>query len=512
MPEITIPAMLARNSTECGWLDVMVDGDRRISHALLDSASLELAARLVAAGVNKGDRVGLLMPNGIEWAINAMAIMRIGAVLVPLSTLLRPPELVAQLATAAVSHLVLVESYRNRSYLEDLESEIPGVLIGERSAALPYLRRVWTEIPSGSVPLDLVRALGERVSPADDMAILFTSGSRGTPKGVIHMHGNAIAATASGLSARCVGPGERLYIPMPFFWMGGFGGGLLTVLLAGATLLTEQDPEPASTLAFLEREKATLFRGWPDQAARLAADPAFVSADLSSMSPASLGAVLPVSLRPAPGARANLFGMTESFGPYCGYRADTDMPDGEWGSCGQSFEGVEVRITDPETGLPRSAGEEGEIWLRGHNMLRGICGRPRSTVFTADEFYRTGDLGRLDEAGFLWYVGRLDDMFKVKGATVYPSEVEAVLRSIKGVKEAHVTNVTGESGQEEVGAVVVSSLDVATLRDQVKSRLSAFKVPTVWLVTEDRGAVPMLASGKVDKTRLQEQLKSGACL
>ena len=98
------------------------------------------------------------------------------------------------------------------------------------------------------------------------MVILFTSGSRGAPKGVIHTHGSALRATASGLEARCVRAGERLYIPMPFFWTGGFSGGLLSVLIAGATLLTESTPEPGRTIHFLERERVTLFRGWPDQA------------------------------------------------------------------------------------------------------------------------------------------------------------------------------------------------------------------------------------------------------
>ena len=125
------------------------------------------------------------------------------------------------------------------------------------------------------------------------MVVLFTSGSTGSPKGTIHTHGGGLRAVAAGLDARCVRPGERLYIPMPFFWTGGFCGGLLSVLLAGATLVTEAEPEPARTLALLQEERVTLFRGWPDQAARLAADPAFAEADLSALGDGSLGALLP---------------------------------------------------------------------------------------------------------------------------------------------------------------------------------------------------------------------------
>ena len=453
----TIPRLLAERRRDDADVQALVDDAGAITYAELDDASRALAARLVAAGVAKGDRVGLMRRNGIPWATTALAVMRIGAVLVPLSTLLRPPELQAQLDTASVTRLIA-----------DVD-----------------------DVPRSAVTEATVWELEDVVRPADDLAIVFTSGSRGAPKGVIHTHGNALRATASGLDARCVGRGERLYIPMPFFWTGGFGGGLLTVLVAGATLLTEAAPEPGRTLAFLERERVTLFRGWPDQAARLAAHPAFATTDLSSLRPGSLAGVLPPERRPARGARANLFGMSESCGPYCGDRLDVDMPPEKHGSCGRPFPGVEVRIAEPD----------GEIWLRGPNLMRGICGRERSTVFTADGWYRTGDLGRLDDDGYLWYSGRLDDMFKVKGATVYPSEVEAALRSVPGVAQAHVTDVDGQ-----VGAMVVSSLDHAELTEAVRSRLSSFKVPTMWHVTTDATAVPTSATGKVDKGRLQQLL------
>src|ERR1019366_6724380 len=133
-----------------------------------------------------------------------------------------------------------------------------------------------------------------------------TSGSRGTPKGVIHTHGGAIRSTSAGLLSRCVGPDERLYIPMPFFWTGGFSGGLMTALVAGATLITEAIPDADRTLRLLERERVTLFRGWPDQAARLASHPTFGTTDLTNLRPGSLPAVLPADTRPEPGARANL--------------------------------------------------------------------------------------------------------------------------------------------------------------------------------------------------------------
>ncbi|SHN75881.1 class I adenylate-forming enzyme family protein [Cryptosporangium aurantiacum] len=502
--ERTVPAVLRTRLRLDAAREAVVDDERSVTYAELDDASRTLATALVAAGVRKGSRVGLLAPNGVDWVVAAVAVTRIGAVLVPLSTLLRPPELLAQLREASVSHLIAVPAFRNRRYLDELEEAAPGLTGGRRHVGVPHLRAVWSTeaLPGAAAPAGVRAALEDAVRPADDLVILFTSGSRGRPKGVVHTHGSALFATASGLDARCVGHGERLYLPMPFFWTGGFGPGVLSALLAGATLLTEAEPEPGRTIRFLERTGATLFRGWPDQAERLAAHPSFAGADLSRLGPGSLPAILPDDVRPAPGARANVFGMTETLGPYCGARLDVDLPVGKEGSCGQPFDGVDVRIVDPDSGAVRGPGEDGEIRVRGRGLLRTICGRSRADVFDRDGFYPTGDLGTLDADGYLWYRGRRDDMFKVSGASVYPVEVETALRSLPGVSEAHVTDHLDDDVRR-VAAVVVTRLDPGTLADGVRQRLSAFKVPTRWVVLDDPADVPRLASGKVDLDALR---------
>jgi acyl-CoA synthetase (AMP-forming)/AMP-acid ligase II len=203
-----------------------------------------------------------------------------------------------------------------------------------------------------------------------------------------------------------------------------------------------------------------------------------------------------------------LFGMTETFGPYCGYAADTDMPQAAWGSCGKPFPGMEVRIVDTDSGDPVGAGTVGMIQIRGPHMLRGICRRAREDLFTSSGFYPTGDLGHLDTDGFLFYHGRSDDMFKVSGATVYPSEVEQALRTIAGVDNAFVTNVPAAAG-ERVGAAVVCTDRTVTadeLRGAARKLLSAFKVPTVWLVLESDDDIPRGATGKPDARGLREML------
>jgi len=500
----TIPLLLAQRVADSAQTEAIVDDDARVTYAELDKLSRDRAVWLVANGVNKGHRVGLLMPNRIEWAINAYAVMRIGAVLVPLSTFLRPAELCTQLSIAAVKHLIAVSEFRGRNYQQDIASI--------DRATLPSLRNIWRakELGNGGNEEEraVTAALEEQVLPANDMAIIFSSGSSGVPKGVLHTHGNAIRANAAGLAERCVQKNTRLYLPMPFFWVGGFAGGLLSALNAGATLLTEAIPEPQQTLKFLQRERVTLFRGWPDQAAQLANHADFANTDLSQLTPGSLDALLPPALRSKSGARANLFGMTETFGPFCGYALDKAMPKDKAGSCGKPFAGMELRIVDSVSGVNVPAGVIGSIQIGGRNILRGICGREREDIFTVDGWYDGGDIGRLDDDGYLYFAGRKDDMIKIKGVTIYPTEIESALESAPQVQRAVTVDI---DDAKAIGAAIIpqafGSFDLAQLQRHAATQLSAFKIPARWIVFESLTDLPRLVTGKIDKTRLRQLLE-----
>lgn len=501
MPD-TIDRLVRFQAARHGTKPMVIDPTTRVSYRDLDSTTKDLAAVFLEAGVRKGTRVGLVMPNCTRWVQVCIALTRIGAVLVPLSTLLPPAELTAQLRMAAVQFVLSVEEFRGHRYLDGVRS-VPR-------AELPALQQVWSADQlaqaTGESARRIVDAITETVTAADPLVVMFTSGSSGPPKGVVHSHGNALGAVRSGLAARCITADTRLYLPMPFFWVGGFGSGILSALLAGATLITEERPQPDTTLRLLERERVTLFRGWPDQADALARHPDRARVDLSALRPGSLDALLPDRQRAQTGSRATLFGMTEAFGPYCGYPADTDLPVSARGSCGKPFPGMDVRIVDPDTGEPVATGTIGTIQLRGPHTLRGICRRSREEVFTADGFYPTGDLGRLDEDGFLFYHGRSDDMFKVSGASVYPGEVERALRTIDGVDNAFVTDLPGAAGRRVGAAVVSRALLVDEIRSAARELLSSFKVPTAWLLLESDNDVPRGATGKVDVRRLREML------
>lgn len=267
--DTTIDRLLRRNAAVHPEKAAVIDPASQVTHGDLDRITRTLAAALVGAGIGKGSRVGLVMPNSVQWVQIAVAVTRIGAVLVPLSTLLAPRELVTQLRTAVVQVLITVDEFRGHRYLDDLRAELglPDLDDPLHSAELPALRQVWSPdrpTEARAVDHELVDALTDTVTPSDALAIMFTSGSSGPPKGVVHSHGNALGAVAAGLHALCIDADTRLYLPMPFFWVGGFGSGVLSALVAGATLGTEQIPQPESTLRLLEAERVTLFRGWPD--------------------------------------------------------------------------------------------------------------------------------------------------------------------------------------------------------------------------------------------------------
>jgi acyl-CoA synthetase (AMP-forming)/AMP-acid ligase II len=513
-----------------GDRDLAVLGDERLTFAECERRSAELARALLASGVGPGTHVGLLAPNRPEWIVAFLAATRIGALVPLLNTYYKPRELSWVLEHSDVEVLFTVDRHLGHGYPERLEAIAPGLADQTHEAirvdSHPALRTVWMwgdRVPRWAGPvadlLERADTVGEddlleaeaRVRPNDAMLVIYTSGSTSEPKGVVHSHGGAIRHPYNLLPFRDLEPGDVCYTPMPLFWVGGLTYTLLSCMHAGATVVFEEQFEPGATLELIERERVTHVIGWPHMAKALTEHPSFPERDLSSVRGGSLDALLPEELRVGdPELRANSLGMTESLGPHSIERIGSALPPDKKGSFGRSVPGVEHRIVDPLTGSDRPPGEMGEIWIKGYSLMLGHLKTDRSTLFTRDGWFRTGDAGYLDADGHLYFKGRMGDQIKSSGMNITPREVELVLEEQPEVMHAFVMGVPHAERGEDVSAAVVfrpgREADVDELRSRVKAEMSSYKVPRHIATFSSPDELPWLESGKVDRRALQASL------
>lgn len=531
--EPCIPAFLRHIVAEHGPRTLLVLGEERLSYAEAEQRSRGLARALLADGVGKGTRVGMLFPNGPDWLVAWLAVTRIGALAVPINTFLQARELGWLLRHADVDTLLLCDRFLSHDYLAQLEEAAPSLKKATSAAPrllaaeLPYLRRVvpfgdgerpWTTHSAAFLaaadPIgdELLEAAESEVRPADPLVILYSSGSTADPKGAVHTHGAIVRHAFNLNSMRDLQRDDIIYSPMPFFWVGGLVFVMTSAMHLGACLITEESFEPGATLELLEREHVTVGLGWPHYAKAMADDPSFATRDLSAIRGGNLYDILPGNERPAdPELRANSLGMTETCGPHTFDRMDQELPESLRGSFGRSVPGVTHKIVDPETGQTLAPGESGEICVRGYDVAQALYKREREEVFDAEGFYPTGDGGNFSEDGHLFFEGRLGDTIKTAGANVTPRDVETALAALDEVEEAFVVGVSHPERGENVAAAVIlaaeSNATIETLRASLKPVLSAYMLPKHWwLTTPD--ALPMTDSGKIDKKRLRTEIEA----
>jgi acyl-CoA synthetase (AMP-forming)/AMP-acid ligase II len=504
----TLPELLHRASSRFGDDDFVVLADRRISFAEAELASAVMARRLLAAGVGKGTRVGLILPNGIDWLVAWLAAGRIGALPMLFPSTYRPAELERALRISDAALLVAPRTMLGNDFEAFLEEAIPSLHDAGagpiRDPRVPFLRAIWltggstrtwsTAIDPNAGPPDdvseaLLAAVEAEVSPADPLLVIYTSGSSADPKAVIHTHGAAIRKVQPELGMALPGsfPG-RTFCAMPFFWVGG-PQDLLGALHSGAAVVTQERFDAAGALELLERERCTSLLGWASVLEQIRAQPTYAERDLSALAtPDAPGPML--SSRGDP---PNL-GMTETFGPHSN-RA--------W---------FDYKVVDHESGATLSDGEIGEFCVRGFGLMLGMYKKEREEVFDVDGWYHTGDRGYLED-GRIWFKGRYSEMIKAAGANVSPLEVEQVLESFPEVGQAFVLGVADPVAGATVAAVVVpapgATLDPDELRVRVNRELSTYKVPRRWLVLA-ADDVPWLGTGKPDKRSLRQRFEPDA--
>jgi acyl-CoA synthetase (AMP-forming)/AMP-acid ligase II len=522
----TVPALVRSAAEQFGDKPFLIADGQVLSYAGLDEQSASLAMALLGHGVGKGDHVGILMPNSAEWTVAWFATTRIGAVAVPLNTFYKASELAWTIRHADLKAILGWPSFRNHDFVARLEEALPG-LADQRDAGritvsdAPYLRtiamsgaceRPWAtrlavESAVRGIDAAFLGAAEAAVTPSDDAMIIYTSGSTGDPKAPVHTQGTLVRHTYNLTYHYGVHADTVLFTAMPFFWVGGLITGVHAVIHHGATLVTQPAFDAAEALELIERHRATITLGWPQQGKSLSEHPDFVRRDLSSVIRTSMPAMVPADRRPK---GPNALGMTELCGNHIGVDPYPPQPPDRAETGGFSIDGLSHLIVDPETGQPVPTGVEGEIWVRGYSLMQRLYKREREEVFTPDGYYRTGDCGIRYADGWIKYTGRLGDLIKTSGGTnVTPGEVELALADCDGVLEAYVVGADdGVNGTVVAAAVVPRSdvtLDGDTLRAEVRDKLSAYKVPKfIWIAPKD--ALPFTATGKVKKSDLAVQL------
>lgn len=526
----TIPDLLDRLHRQFADIPAIIDPQGSLTFAGLYEQSGNLARHLLKAGIGKGTRVGILMPNTQDFVVALFSVLRIGACGVLMSTLSRPGELAQMLRAARVDTLLFADTYLRSDYVALLEQAMPGLAEANASEpfaldALPDLRAAlcwgrsvprWAEdgaaraaAPPPGMPLARLAAAEVPVAGIDEGVVIFTSGSSAEPKAVIHSQANLVrqGLALAGLMEGCK-PGDRMLSTMPFFWVGGLCTILLAALCAGTTVLCPENPSLEASVACLKRHRGTHIMHWPQQLELMRDDPAFREL-LKDLRPAygqqlDFFGLAPVRLTP------RTLGMTETLGPHSMYPLAA-LPADKAGSHGLAVGGIERRIIDRATGAPLGPGEYGLLCLRGGALMTGMVGKRHDEVFDAEGFYHTDDVAMIDADGHLFFRGREGDIVKISGANVSPMEVEAAILDIPGIKAACIVALPlgGDERDLTLAAAIVaedgSIPDPQAIRAALRERLSSYKVPRHVVVMREED-LPMTVSAKIYKPRLKEIL------
>lgn len=522
----TIPALVRSCSARFGDKPFLVAGGQELTYADLNRHSAALATELLAAGFGKGDHVGILMPNSVDWALAWFATTRIGAVAVPLNTFYKGSELAWTARHADLRAILTWSRFRNHDFLARLQQALPGLADQREPGRItlreaPFLRtiavwgqsdRPWATTINADDAMsaddaDFLLEVESCVTPADEAMIIYTSGSTGDPKGPVHTQGTLVRHTYSLTFPYDVNQDDVMFTAMPFFWVGGLITGLHAVIHHGATLVTQPAFDAAEALELIERHRATITLGWPQQGKTLAEHPDLSARDLSSVRRTSMPAMVPPDRQPKGSVG---LGMTELCGNHIAADPYLPQPAHRAEIGGAPMEGLHHLIVDPDTAEPVPDGTEGEIWVRGYSLMQRLHKREREEVFTPDGYYRTGDCGIKYDDDWIGFTGRVGDLIKTSGGTsVTPGEVESALAGCDGVLEAYVVGAeSGDDGTVVAAAVVPrgeSLLNGESLRAQLRDRLSTYKVPKfIWVAA--KSDLPFTATGKVKKSELARQL------
>ena len=481
-------------------------------------AAVDEAARaFIDLGVARGDRVGIWAPNCAEWAVTQYATAKIGAILVNINPAYRTHELQYALDQSGVSVLVSDEAFKSSRYLEMIEQVRPDVPALRRVIALAgNADETWTEFLERSVrvPPERLAARQADLQFDDPINIQYTSGTTGRPKGATLTHHNILNNGHDTTGLQNIAAGDRICIPVPLYHCFGMVIGNLGCTTRGATMVYPSPSfEPAATLEAVAAERCVSVYGVPTMFIAMLEDPSFAEHDLSSLRTGVMaGAPCPIEvmkrcINDMHMAEVEIaFGMTEMSPVSFQSRVD-DSIERRVATVGRVMPHVECKVVDPETGHVVPTGVAGEICTRGYSVMRGYWQNPEATAEAIDAagWMHTGDLGVLDDDGYLVISGRIKDMIIRGGENIYPREIEEFLFTHPAIADAQVIGVPDRRLGEEICAWVQlregETLTLEDLKEYSKDRIAHFKVPRYLYIADE---FPMTVTGKAQKFKMRD--------
>jgi fatty-acyl-CoA synthase len=513
----TIGANLAATAARLPAHEALVDcpSGRRWSYAGLEAWARQVARGLLAFGVKKGDRVAIWSPNCPEWVAVQYATALIGAVLVNVNPAYRVSELEFVLRQSGVRTLISATAYKASDYramVEAARPSLPGLLdviyIGDRS---------WDELEAaaGSIASAEVEQAAAALAFDDPINIQYTSGTTGFPKGATLSHHNIL--NNGYFVAELLGytEADRVCLPVPFYHCFGMVMGNLGCTSHGATIVIPAPLfDPAATLAAVAAERCTSLYGVPTMFIAELGVEGFAGYDLTSLRTGIMaGSPCPVEIMKRVIAEMHMdgvaicYGMTETSPVSTQTRNDDDLHR-RTATVGRVMPHVEVKVTDPATGLVVPVGTVGELCTRGYSVMLGYWDQPDQTADAIDSarWMHTGDLAVMGEDGYVNIVGRIKDLVIRGGENVYPREIEEFLYSHPDIEDVAVIGVPDERYGEELMAWIrmrpgADPLDAAAVREFCAGRIAHQKIPRYVRIAE---GFPMTVTGKIRKVEMRE--------
>ncbi len=511
---------------------VYVDRNLRMTYREFGEVVDSLAKGLMALGVQKGEKVAVWATNVPYWVALQFATAKIGAILLTVNTNYKQAELAYLLEQSETENIFIIDGYQDTDYLQTMYDLVPELKEQERgklkSKRFPDLRRVFFLGPEKhrglySMPEvmgmaamtddDAYKERQAQLDPHDVVNMQYTSGTTGFPKGVMLTHYNI------GNNGYYIGANQnfshrdRLCLPVPLFHCFGCVLGVLAAVSHSATLVILEKFDPVQVMTSVETERCTALYGVPTMFIAILDHPLFDKFDFSSLRTGIMaGSPCPVHIMRKVIDQMHMteiticYGLTEA-SPVITQTLPTDDMQRRTETVGKVMPHIEMKIVDPETNKTLGPGEQGELCCRGYNVMKGYYNNEEATAkaIDSDNWLHSGDLGVIDESGYLAITGRHKDMIIRGGENIYPREIEEFLFGLDGVLDVQVAGVPSRKYGEEVGAFIIkkkgSDLTEDDVRDFCRGQIAWHKIPKHVAFVD---SYPMTASGKIQKYKLQE--------